>query len=642
MWAIAVIDHHYYVFCPQHDILSLIQAELTKIGIDLRVAVYEVWMWEDIVWDEPTWGRNGTYDGDPSTHQYGVDGWDFFIYPWRQNPTSYIWLDSLVYSWATPPTGWNIMSWNDTGADHFYQKASTTLDSTTHRRWMGKWQEEVMHNPPVAVMYYADVMTARASYLDGYDNTAWLYDLSQLDINEATFDAVAPTYPYDRKAVGSDTVMWGAGEPIWDFFPLATLTRTEEAVNVLKQGMLYRTSRENMAFPSSGDFTVIPTLAADFPDWYQKPDGRWVASVPLRTGITWTDGVDFNATDVAYTYQSILTPPCKSDAYRDYHFLLDDVVVNSTYRVDFIYAEGMGPDYDFAGYQAHGWALGMLPYHQLGPGYPTNWVVQAYNEDPIPVSRGGDGLEVLGPYVPISYTPDESITFQKRSEYANALGYSPTLPDTFILKIIPDNGERLIALQTLEADFVEHVDAPVPEWEYMQSWSTHRVLPCIYPASHTLWMQHRNTILSNRYVRLAIAHAIPYEQIFNEVLPGVGVATAYPGRTFITPWQEGFHAGIGYEYNITKAQQYMDMWRYSQAGTDYTKGPLGDHDFSGFVEMADYPIWVNNLGKYTSQLPWYPSNPIDPDNDNDGRVLLPDITYWGTHIGTYYPYKDAW
>ncbi len=86
----------------------------------------------------------------------------------------------------------------------------------------------------------------------------------------------------------------------------------------------------------------------------------------------------------------------------------------------------------------------------------------------------------------------------------------------------------------------------------------------------------------------------------------------------------------------------MDIWRYSQEGTDYTKGPLGDHDFSGFVEMIDYPIWVINLGKNASDLPWWPSNNIDPDNDNNGRVLLQDITHWATNVGKRYPHKSAW
>ena len=644
LWIVTTNDPGPGYYGGYWDVVTLLQDEFEKIGIDLRWEnSYDSFTWEDVVWDD-TWNQNGTVDDDDTTHTYGVDGWDLAIFEWWENPTSYIWGDELVYSWGTPDTGWNIMSWNDTKADYFWQTGSATLDPTTHNRWLWKWQEEAMHNPPTIPIYVAEQMTARASYLDNWDDVAWLYDLSQLDINETKFEEVAPTTPFDRYSAGNDTVMWGAGEPIEQFYPFATIYYTEETVNVLKQGMLYRTSRENLAYPPSGDYTVIPTLAADFPDWYQKPDGRWVASVPLRTGITWTDGDGFDAQDVAYTYQSILTPGCKSESYGDYSFMLDDVVVNSTYQVDFIYKLGMGPDYDFAGYQAHGWALGMLPYHQLGPDYVTNWAPQLYNYDPVPVSQGGTGLECLGPYVPTYWDTDIALHFEKRDDYVNALGWSPEMPDKFIIKIIEDANTRFSALQNLECDFIEYPTAPLADWNNMIGWPTHRVLSFIYPAVHTLWIQHRNTILSNRYVRLALAHAIPYEQIFNNILPGWGVANAIRGKTtMVMPFHDSYHPTLGYyEYNITKAQQYMDMWRYSQDGADHTKAPLGDHDFSGFVEMADYPIWVNNLGKYTYQLPWYPSNPVDPDNDNSGRVLLPDITYWGTNIGKSYPYKDAW
>ncbi len=111
----------------------------------------------------------------------------------------------------------------------------------------------------------------------------------------------------------------------------------------------------------------------------------------------------------------------------------------------------------------------------------------------------------------------------------------------------------------------------------------------------------------------------------------------------VMPFHESFHPTLDYyEYNITKAQMYMDMWRYSQAGQDYTKAPLGDHDFSGFVEIPDYPKWVRNLGKYASELPWWPSNPVDPDNNNDGQVLGDDIITWGLNFGKRYPFRDPW
>jgi len=646
LWLVSTNDPGPGYYGGYHDIVPLLQTEFEKIGIDLRWEnSYDAFTWEDVVWDI-TWDRNGTYDGDPSSHTYGEDGWDLALFEWWENPTSYIWGDELVYSWGTPPTGWNIMSWNDTKADYFWQMAATTLDTTTHNKWMWKWQEEAMHNPPTIPIYYAEQMTARASYLDGWDDVAWLYDLSQLDINETKFNEVAPTTPYDRKSVGSDTVIWAAAEPVWVMYPLGTLTYSEETLNVLKGGMLYRTSRENMAFPPSGDFTVIPTLAADFPSWYQlpDPDGRWVARVPIRSGITWSDGVEFNATDVAYSYNSVLNPACKSQAYGDYSFLLDTVQVVDRYTVDFIYALGMGPDYDFAGYQAHGWALSMLPWHQIGPDYVTNWKSQPYNFDPVPVSRGGDGLEVLGPYVPTAFTSEVAVEFEKRTEYVDALGWSDTIPNRFIMKFIPTAETRFIALQNLEADFIEYPTAPLADWQNMQGWATHRVYSYFYPAAHSLWIQHTNTILSNRYVRLALAYAIPYDTIFNNILPGWGVLNAYRGKTMmVLPNHESFHPTLGnYEYNITKAQQYMDMWRNSQVGATPSLGPLGDHDFSGFVEMPDYPIWVNNLGKYTYEFPWWPSNNIDPDNDNSGRALLPDITYWGMHVGDRYPYSGAW
>jgi len=145
-------------------------------------------------------------------------------------------------------------------------------------------------------------------------------------------------------------------------------------------------------------------------------------------------------------------------------------------------------------------------------------------------------------------------------------------------------------------------------------------------------------------VRLAMAYAIPYPKIFNDILPGWGVKVAYPGKTMVLPWQDTFDTALGnYVYDINKAKMYMDMYRNSLVDGDYTKAPLGDHDFSGFVDLGDYPVWVNNLGKYTYELPWWPTNPVDPDNDNDGRVRLADLVpYWSENVGKYYPYVGAW
>jgi len=647
-----------------HDIVASLQTSFREIGIDLRWQDYEPYTWEKVVWEEPTWWRNGSYDGDPRTHKLNTDGWDLTIFEWWVNPTSYIWIDEQAYSWATPPIGWNIESYNDTRMDYLWQTAQATLDPAKHKQYMWLWQEEWMHNPESIPIYYAETYTGRAAYVDNYDETSWLYDLSQFDINEAKFNQVMLDPKFvNRKNIGSNTLLYAVAEPIWNFFTLITWTYTEESFNVLKTSTLYRNSRENLAYPSSGKFILKPNLATKIPDasdwqYILDTDGKWKwrVRIPIVHGLTWTDGVPFNATDVAFTYNTICSLP-EAMAYGDFVYLLDRVQEYDEYTVDFIYKPGMGPDYDFAGYNAHGWGLSMLPWHQLKGYDMTAWRTSDYNKDIIPDSADGHigggsttGLECLGPYVPIAWKPPyEWIRFQKRPGFvenmtANGISWANTLPEYWYMSYIPNDATRIAALQNLEVDMIEYPTAPVSVWEGMIPWTSHRVSTYNYPASHPLWINHRNTILANRYVRQALAYAINYTKIFNDILPGWGVKTAFPGKTFVTPWQDTFNTELGnFVFDLDKAKMYMNMYRNSTVGGEPALAPSGDHDFSGFVDMLDYPVWVSNIGKYTYQFPWYPSTPVDPDNTNNGYCdSVDDFAGWANNFGRYYPFREPW
>jgi ABC-type transport system substrate-binding protein len=609
--------------------------------------------WWDYIW-ESHWNITGDANGDPTTWVEGVDGWDFFFEEWWLNPNSYIWLDELVYSWnMIDDGGWNVMSWNDLRSDSLYQRAMTASTPAIHKNLMWRWQQYFMHNPPVIPMFYFKLYTARASYLNGWDDTVWLYDLSQLDINETNFDLVAPP---TRQAQGSDTIIWGAVEPIYTWYPLGTLTYTEETVNVLTNGLLYYLSRENMAgFPSTGAFTTKLGLASDFPTWRQEVDPQqggqtvYVARVPIRTGIKWTDDVDFNASDVAFSYNAILQTNAHCLSRGDYWFLYDRVNVVSPYVVDFYYKPGQGPDFDFAGYQSHGWARGMMPWHILKDVNPAQWA--NYYADPVPQGYGGTGLPVLGPYIPTSWNEATQVLELEKNMtlgFEAAMGWSGNLPNNFIIRILPDAFERKSELASLGVDFCEYPTAEDTWWEALPNGTETdmlRVYSYAYPSSHPLWMNLRNPILSNRYVRLAIAHAIPYQQIIDNVLPGWGIDEGYPGKSFLTPWHEYFNTAIdSFSYDIDKAKMYMDMWRYSQAGTDYTKGPVGDHDLSGYVDVADFSTWAEKFG--TGEADWtatmWGGNNIDPDSNNDNLVDLDDYDpCWRTNVNKYYPYPGA-
>jgi ABC-type transport system substrate-binding protein len=621
---------------------------LEVLNINVVIVPYDSATWESIIWTLPKCYQNGS-----AGRGGGKDGWDMTIFEWWVNPSNYLWIDEMAYSYNLIPQGWNIMSYNDSRADILYNKAQTTLDPAKHKTYMYKWQEQWMHNPPAIPLYYADTYTARSSWVNNYDETSWLYDLSQLDINETKFNEVAPAA---RKTIGSDTLLYAIVEKVQNSFPLVVWTYTEEQMNVMTRGMLYLNSRENLTYPSSGKYIIKPNIATKIPtasDWREITDTdgkkKWVVRIPIVHGLKWTDGVEFNATDVAFTYNTMIKIP-DFTAYGDYSFLLNRTEVVDRYTVDFIYKPGMGPDYDFAGYQAHGWGLAMLPEHQMrGWTDYTHWANTPWNnagQGPIPVSKGGTGLEQLGPYYVSAYSQNAFIELTKNPGYSSTLGWesASTLPTKCMLKFVPDDGTRILALDNCEVDMIEYPIADHTTWEAMMTQPEHRVSTYSYPASHPLWFNNRNKILSNKYVRLAIAHAIPYDDIF-AILPAWGVQTAYPGKTFVTPWHDVFYGALGnYVHDHAKAQMYMDMYWNSQVGVDPITypGPFGDHNLDGIVDMFDYPVWVNNRGKTPAQWKWYPMNQIDPDNDNNGVVDIDDFSFWAARIGRRYPYAGAW
>ncbi|NIU57790.1 MAG: hypothetical protein GWN67_15770, partial [Phycisphaerae bacterium] len=199
------------------------------------------------------------------------------------------------------------------------------------------------------------------------------------------------------------------------------------------------------------------------------------------------------------------------------------------------------------------------------PASYAGWETSVLNDDLIPPSQGGEGLECIGPYVPVA-TDYPVTTFVEMERFDVATDHLVpwywdaqtlpaytdnegkqwgwALPANFIIKVIPDGADRLIALQTLSVDFAEYPTAPIETYQAMEDWPTHKVYRYKYPASNPLWFNLNSPILSNRYVRLAIAHAIPYPQIFTEILPGWGVAKVIPGKTFVTPMMEAYNTEL--------------------------------------------------------------------------------------------------
>ncbi len=147
------------------------------------------------------------------------------------------------------------------------------------------------------------------------------------------------------------------------------------------------------------------------------------------------------------------------------------------------------------------------------------------------------------------------------------------------------------------------------------------------------------------FVRIAIAHAIPYEHIINDLLPNLGMSGVRATGP-ITPELGYFYNTklAPFEYDLDLAEKFLDMWKYSlpeyapYGSPQVDLGPLGDGDFDGYVDTDDYVVWADRL-VYNEPEPWqwpFPP-PIDPDWDNNGFAEGADFFKWRAHIGDTYP-----
>ncbi len=399
--------------------------------------------------------------------------------------------------------------------------------------------------------------------------------------------------------------------------------------------------------------------------------------VPLREGVLWSDqdpthpraGTEMNATDVKFTYDYALNVSKEATGYGDFAYLIDSVEVVplaeglggklcpytdqciDPYKVDFILKF---PHPDFTSVISNDWGGGsIIPWSQE--------FENAYNAHPSPTLQShktnqppGGQMELMhpgtGPYILTEHsTSGGYIKLEKNDLYwGTGEGYGPHV-STIYLKFIADAGQRKEALEQNIIDFGEYPFANVSEFEAYKTWDNLKVFEYNYPASNGVWFNFNNPYLSNCYVRKAIAHAIPYSQIFSEILPGWGVKTAYQGKTYILPhhYYEGellFNTEVQpFTYDIALAGEYMKMWAYAQpayapqGSPEVALGPVGDANFDGEVDFDDFFIYAKWRGTTIAEWTWDPGCDIDPDFDNDEAVGPEDLALWDLNWGNTYP-----
>lgn len=354
---------------------------------------------------------------------------------------------------------------------------------------------------------------------------------------------------------------------------------------------------EYLFYYNHANGTIMPWLATGI-EW--TPDYE-TYTVTLREGVKWSDGVDFSATDVAFTFNMLLTPHTPPLGYETVvQEWVDSVDIIDTYTVRFnlkkpnprFYAQDLIAVIDWGG-------MAIVPEHIWKDVDPTNWtnpsnvwtgpyqiVEAAATGDLLVYERLDDwwGTKVFGIrpapkyWIWVWYATMEAAALQLTGD---KLDWGP-LSDVYTFLSIREKNPNIRAF---------YVDTPYAFLDPAPLWLP---LNCArYP-----W--------DRREVRRALSYYLDRDAL-NEISQG-GIAPPYPG--IFGHWNEEKYR----DAMAAKGEEY-DVLEYNPAKADEILTGLG------WTKDAD-GIWVTEngtrvtfemlvYGDYGTYLQYYGEQMID-------------------------------
>ncbi|MBV9547522.1 MAG: peptide ABC transporter substrate-binding protein [Chloroflexi bacterium] len=305
-------------------------------------------------------------------------------------------------------------------------------------------------------------------------------------------------------------------------------------------------------------------------------DRRYVVTVPLKPGVTWSDGQPFTADDVVYTWQLMMNPESGyvtsvEDKLKSVD-KVDDLTVRFTY-LSANEARVLDPDrYKNQGNNPIIDPLYMFGLYDAPAIYPQHILRQIVGDDP----RHNEQISTLetsdfarnpvgtGPYVLSSWDPGNALTFVARSAPLPQRLSQPAI-GTVSLRMMPDKNDSLTALtadqvQVIAQDSLDPNDAPV-----LDSLVGAQARYTPGNAWEHLTFNFDNPALADAAVRQAFGHAINRPGLNDSVLAG----KAEVAFNQVPSWSWAFSADLPHlDYDPGQANALLD-----KAG--WTKGADG-------------------------------------------------------------------
>ena len=543
---------------------EMIAESFAEANIDVQIHVDNFGFWWSRVFYPSEEVIGSTFaDGGWDTLCLGINTWS--------NPDPY-W---NLHSESLPPIGLNYLLWEDEINDALIEEIANEADETIRNQLIRDWQQYIIEETPSAILHYP--------------KDIWVYDPNLNNLEDCTyiFQIQAGDPQIRFPAGGGDLIVAQLGNP--------------ENLNPIFTGSIYDRRAINPTYEhlftyanndASFAHELTPTLAAAP---YDVSEDGCIWTIYLRDDIYWPTGFRFNASDLYLTYQAAMDPVI-GFPYESANFRAMGVDINDFEIIDEFTLRVTLPQPNF-------WAKLYLNVCPISYVAMKDIPFEDWREHPS--NRGGlwttlanyGGTYIhdydvygplgLGPYV--CHEPDtgmdwENQIFRTRRRdlvtdptnpdpgyFMGSTGFGITdMPETYAALTIPSAEEAIAALEAGNVNLIanyllqNHLD-----W-IDSSWGTIFIEP--HPGYQEVGFNMRHPILGTgeatplgqtdpsrateaaRYVRQALNHLIPRQQIIDEILNGYGT----PGITPIHPLLPAFDSSLSpYEYNPERAAELL-------------------------------------------------------------------------------------
>jgi len=324
----------------------------------------------------------------------------------------------------------------------------------------------------------------------------------------------------------------------------------------------------------------IPSLAKS---WEWSEDGRTL-TMHLRKGVKWSDGVEFTAEDVLFTYQdNIINPkvPFGSAGPWTFNGKVTELEKVDDYTIKWHFGTAFPVQAFFQ------MARGSLPieaahlYKQYHPKYNSEATYSEYQEKTPPEALPA---VVLGSFVPVEYKPDQVMVLVRNPYYWKVDEEGKQLPYFDEVRFFQGQTDRsrdlnVIAGRTdrshvssndmftlvLKAAKERGAHFEVKWSDYFKPFSLDLNLS-LYAGVDDEKDKALRELFREKKFRQAISHAIDREGIAQATFPGPATAPFYGGYQKASPYYDEKNV-VKYEYAPDQARELL-----SELGFEDTDG----------------------------------------------------------------------